>query len=130
MVLVVFFTINCDNDKSPSGPIGTGLVGTWKLTQMTYVNPDTTVTFNSSQLALIGFSITAILKSDSTYQTTEIDEGETTVETGTWSVSGHTITTISSENETVVVEYDLSGNKLTITIMEGGYGYIQEFTRQ
>ena len=128
--LITISFLSCDKDSSPTGPSGTGLVGTWQLTQMTYITPDTSFTFNASQLEQMGFSLKAILKSDSTYEVTEIDMEETDVETGTWSVSGNIITTVSSDNETEVVEFVLSGNKLTVTMMEEGYGFIQEFTRQ
>ena len=94
------------------------------------VSLDTTVTFNSSDLVKIDFSITVVINNDSSYQKTEIDQGVTSIETGSLSVSGNTITTINSGNETETMEYLLQGNKLTIMITQGSITYIQEFTRQ
>lgn len=130
VALVTLLSLSCgDDDKSPTGPTETGLAGTWKLTTLTVIEADTTV-FSSDELELGGFSIVVVLNSDSTYQHTEIDEGHTTVETGTWSVSGNTITLVPSKGDAYTVEYVLAGNTFTITVVEGPITYIQVFTRQ
>ncbi len=120
---VVALFLNCKNDNSPTSAQESGLVGTWKLSKMTIG----TLIFDD--LETIGFAVTLELKSDGTFRSTEVDEGLTTVETGTWSVSGNTLL-LTENNETISATYVLAGNKLTVTMTEEGQPLILEFIKQ
>ena len=85
---------------------------------------------NLSELQLSGFSVTPNISNDNTYTWTQTDEGVTTVETGTWSVSGKSLTTASSDGETTTFQFTLSGNKLTLKFSEDIASYTFELTRQ
>ena len=127
LLIVILFVLSCDDD-SPSKPNASDLIGTWVLTKMT-------VGGNEYNPVEMGFSVTIIFNSDGTFQSTEIDGEETTVDTGTWSTSGNTLTITSTEDGvTISGPYSVAGNKLTITITDEEDGelitYIYEFTKQ
>lgn len=131
LAIAAFFLMSCDDD-SPSKPGTGGLVGTWVLTKITVISSAGEFSYDPEDM---GYSVTVVLNSDNTFQATEEDEEEgTSVETGTWSASGSTLTITSSDGETVSGTYSIKGNKLTITITEEEegetYTIIQEFTKQ
>lgn len=125
---VALFSINCGDDN-PAASAEESLAGTWVLTKMTVTSSGGTLTFTSDQI-----SITVTIKSDHTYQATIIEQGITTPETGTWSISGNTVTFTDSDGETTAATFTIEGNKLTITFTETENGevitFVQEFVRQ
>ena len=128
VAFVAFFAVNCD--KSPTKPVEERIVGSWELTKLIVTSSEGSMTLNLSELQLSGFSVTLNLTNDYTYTWTQTDAGETTVETGTWSVSGKSLTTVSSDGETTTFQFTLSGNKLTLKLSEGVESFTFELTRQ
>lgn len=127
-VFIALFFINCGDDN-PAASAEESLVGTWVLTKMTATSSEGTLTFTPEQI-----SVTVTIKSDHTYQATIIQQGITTTETGTWSISGNTVTFTDSDGESTAVTFTIEGNELTITFTETDNGeqvtIVQEFVRQ
>ena len=128
VIFVALFAVNCD--KNPTKPVEERLVGTWELTKLTVTSQGATMTLDLSELQQSGFSVTLNISNDDTYTWTQTDEGVTTVETGTWSVSGKSLTTASSDGETTTFQFTLSDNKLTLKFSEDIASYTFELTRQ
>ena len=127
------FSVYSDDDY-PIGPGADKLIGTWKLeTSSTFygslTDPDSSnaTTFGSD------FSFTLTIK-DNYWTTDFVSLGETKSNSGTWSVSGNTITIKEQGEPDETSGYSISGNKLTITSSETIDGYtifeVAEFTRQ
>jgi len=130
-IIVISLFMSCKNKTTdPTEPSGSsGLVGTWKLTKLSVVTSTGSTTLTEAQLALLNFSIIFELKSDNTYVMTEVDEGSTTSETGSWQATDKTLT-VTSGDITQTFNYTLSGNKLSVSFSEGQEQYTQEYTRQ
>lgn len=132
LTLLLFSAFSDNND--PTSPGANKLIGIWKL--------NTTSTFygsltdpDSSNVTTLGsdFSFTLTIKDK--YWTIEfISLGETESSSGTWSVSGNTITIKEKGEPDETSDYSISGNRLTITSSETIDGYttfeVAEFTRQ
>ncbi len=125
---VALFSISCGDDN-PVASEEESIVGTWVLTKMTATFSGVTLTIPADEM-----SITVTIKSDNTYQATIIEEGITTPETGTWSISGNTVTLTDSDGEITTATFTIEGNKLTISFTETEEGVVltivQEFVRQ
>ena len=113
-LLIVFFsslTFNgCKKDDSNPVAPGDELVGTWQLTKLTITYLGTKYDYTPAQA---NFSMTLVIKSDRTYQTTTVDQGVTSIESGTWSLSNGKINIKHQDGSTESVSYTLVGNKLT-----------------
>ena len=100
--------ISCDSngDSGSSGGSGTGVVGTWEGTE-TMTEAGITMTFK----------MTLILKADNTYTADAIMSvmgvDYPSVDHGTYSVSGNTITLLSHDGD--VATGTISGNKITFS---------------
>lgn len=121
-------------DDDPTGSGDNKLIGIWKLYKSTtfygsLTDPD------SSNATTLGsdFSFTLTIK-DNTWTIDFISLGETESSSGTWSVSGNTITIKEPGEPDETSDYSISGNKLTVTSSETIDGYItfevSEFIRQ
>ena len=113
IAMSMFVFAACGDDPVSSGP--NDLIGTWIETlQTTYYgslsSPDSTrvLTFNSD----LGFTIT--FESDNTWTTASLIDDHIFTETGIWSATETTITW-NPDGQEEVVDYEISGNKLSIT---------------
>ncbi len=122
------FLTHCSDNSTSSG--SSGLPGTWELTKLTMETSFVKLEYNPSE---IGLSITLEINEDGTYTTTEIEEGETTTSSGTWTTDGNKLI-VDEGDEPIEFNYSLSRNKLIMSF-EGEYEGIpaaitQEFSRQ
>ncbi len=133
LIFLPFSAYSNDDDSTGSGD--NQLIGVWKLYKSTtfygsLTNPDSTnvTTFGSD------FSFTLTIKDDNTWAIDFVSSGETASSSGTWSVSGNTITVKEQGEPDETSDYSISGNKLSITDSETIDGYttfeVGEFTRQ
>ncbi len=122
------------DDDHLAAPGANKLTGIWKLYKSTtfygsLTDPD------SSNATTLGsdFSFTLSIK-DNTWTTDFVSLGKTESSSGTWSVSGNTITIKEQGEPDETSDYSISGNKLIITSSETIDGYttfeVAEFTRQ
>ncbi|MCX7798557.1 MAG: lipocalin family protein [Melioribacter sp.] len=134
-ILLLVFT-SCDKkDDNPVSP-DEDIFGTWILTKV--ILPD----YGNMELdpRAMGLSATFKMKSDHTFEMTFVDSDGTSTDTGTWSISDGKITMKSSSGDEVVFNYELSGNKMRITMQmnvsefglpgSGEMRVIMEFTKQ
>ncbi|MEW6195200.1 MAG: DUF5004 domain-containing protein [Bacteroidota bacterium] len=130
IMLVFTLYIGCSEDSTSSSS-EESLIGTWTLTSITLTTINNTVLTPEQA----GMSGTIIMRADKTFEATFTTDGEPNTETGTWSVSGNTIT-LTSETETIVLEnYSIQGNKLYVntTVNIDPFGELPvklEFTKQ
>jgi len=123
------------SDDNPTGPGANKLIGIWKLYRTTtfyasLTDPD------SSNVTTLGsdFSFTLTIKDENTWTIDFVSLGETESSSGTWSVSGNTITIKEEGEPEESSDYSISGNKLTVTSSETIDGYttieVSVFIRQ
>lgn len=108
VLLIGGLLVQC-HKKSSTGPAEDDLVGTWVLTGITIPGLGTFTP------ALMGYTVTVTLRNDGTYTWTEMEEGNETSSTGTWSATSNTIT-LTDDGETESVPYALEGNQLSVTM--------------
>lgn len=107
MIMAVMVSVSCSDDDDDDGGLESDLVGTWEMTE---VDGDEEyrlrITFNKN---LTG---TAVL--NYTF------DGETDTETESfeWKAEGNKLTLIY-EDQTVTNTYSISGDKLTVTELDG-----------
>ncbi len=122
------FLTHCSDNSTGSG--SSGLVGTWELTKLTMETSFVKLEYNPSE---IGLSITLEINEDGTFSITEIEEGETTNSSGTWTTDGNKLIVVEG-GQTLEFNYSLSRNKLIMSFEEDDDGITvsvtQEFTRQ
>ncbi|MEJ5351161.1 MAG: lipocalin family protein [Melioribacteraceae bacterium] len=134
LITLLIFTASCNKEDNPVSPEN-DIVGTWVLTKL--ILPDYgNMEINPQQA---GISVTFKMKSDHTFEATFTDSEGSETDTGTWSVSNGKITMKSNSGETQTFDYEISGNKLRITLqmdlsefgMPGvNTRVIMEFTKQ
>ncbi len=122
------FLTHCSDSSTGSG--SSGLAGTWELTKLTMETAFVKLEYNPSE---IGLSITLKINEDGTFSITEIEEGETTTSSGTWTTDGNKLIVVEG-GQTLEFNYSLSRNKLIMSFEEDDDGITvsvtQEFTRQ
>ncbi len=123
-----FFLTHCSDSSTGSG--SSGLVGTWELTKLTMQTSFVKLEYNPSE---IGLSISLEINEDGTFSITEIEEGETTNSSGTWTTDGNKLIVVEG-GQTLEFNYSLSRNKLIMSFEENDDGITvsvtQEFTRK
>lgn len=132
MIIMMLAVIGCkEDDDNPASSNESALVGTWVLTSITLTSINNTV-LTPEQAGING---TIIMNANKTFDATFTQDGVPDNETGTWSVSGTTLT-LTGETETIVLEnYTLQNNKLYVntTINVDPFGELPvklEFTKQ
>jgi len=135
LITLIVFASACNKDDNPVSPEN-DIVGTWVLTKL--ILPD----YGNMEITpqQVGISATFKMKSDHTFEVTFTDADGSDTDTGTWSVSNGKITMKSSSGETQTFDYEISGNKLRITLQMdlselgiagmGNMRVIMEFTKQ
>ena len=132
---LTFLLFSACSDDDPTGPGADSIVGVWKGVKNTVfygslTNPDS----SNVEILTDDISFTLTIKDDNTYTVEFVFLGVTESISGTWSVSGNTITITEPGEPTVTSDYSISGNTLTITSSETIDGYtifeVTTFTRQ
>ena len=116
MLLVFSFllTIGCEDDEATTPDT---VVGVWNMISITILSDGNTMNIDAGS----DYSMVMTFNEDGTYSNQGVMDGESHSESGTWSASGNTLTTIfDDEGETItdVWDYTLSGSSLSITITE------------
>ncbi len=111
-------------DDDPTGPEADSIVGVWKAETNTtsygsLTNPDSTevTTFGSD----ISFTLT--ISADNTWTAVFVGFGLTDSSSGTWSLSGNTLTIKEPGEPDSSSDFSISGNTLTLTSSETTDGY-------
>lgn len=129
LILMLFLTVavfsGCSDDDNPASAGSDSLIGVWKATTSTISygsesSPDSVDSFPFTA-GTIEFTLT--LKDDNTWTAVFVFLGESESSSGTWSVSGTTITVNEPGEETDTFEYSISGNNLTLKSSETIDGY-------
>ncbi len=90
------------------------IVGTWILTKWTLTIPPDVTVYTPEERA-----DTMVFKSDHTYEETLIlNQSVTFNDTGTWSISGSTLTTAETDGE--ILEREITGDVNNMTLTEAG----------
>ena len=135
MVLFSFLSVGCDKDKSPTKPSNDmALVGTWKLTKLSWTNPGSSGTYTESQLDSMGIVWTFKIEDDGTVEWTSNISGTLVTMPGTWSTSANQLTmTLKGPNDevgSITFKYAIEGNKLKLDWEMHGTKNYAEFTKQ
>jgi len=123
--LSVLFFVNCGDDNG-NGPAEHELVGTWELTKITIIVSEVTTTLTPE---LADMYMTLVVNADNTFSMTQTQEGVTETDTGTWDPS-ESKAVFTVEGETIIVDYTVTGNKVTLSYWQEGQNVILEFTKQ
>lgn len=119
LALLVFILVcglfigGCDKDSGTD--TGDDLTGTWELNEVTMNSKGQTVKVTPEQA---GVQITLELNSDGSFSVTEIREGVTAVETGTWHVDGNQLIIEPEDEAPESIPFSLDGNRMTISQIE------------
>jgi len=109
--IVLIIAYGCKKDDSNPTASGDDLVGTWVLTKVIVITPQGKVNYTPQQA---GITMTVTLRSDKTYQQTQTTNGQTTNESGTWSVSNGSIIANATTGTTMTLPYRVNGNILQL----------------
>ena len=134
LVFTLFFSA-CEKDSPTKPKEEVTLVGTWKVSKMSWTSSSESGTYTESQLDSMGLVLTYKLKEDSTMELITNIDGPLMTLTGTWSTSGNQLTMTSKgpngEIGTLVNEYAIDGNILKLNWqISAGTKYYAEFTKQ
>lgn len=110
MLLGLFVASTCDK-VTDSKDNDDGLVGTWKLTEMS-------VNGISISIAAFGVSMTLVVNADETYSMTMSIGGDEDTETGTWTATSSHLTINPTGGGSETIPYTLDGDQLTLTTIE------------
>ncbi|OGU59879.1 MAG: hypothetical protein A2V66_05105 [Ignavibacteria bacterium RBG_13_36_8] len=128
ILLSVFLMTNCDTSEGDTSL----LVGTWILTSITETHHGQIETIDPEAW---GIEETVTFSADGTYARNFIYGDKTDSYTGTWSTSGNNLTVNHQDGYSWTAPYNISGNKLTITMTDndpetGTTTTTQEYTKR
>ena len=126
ILLSILFIVGCDNSTESSVD---PLVGVWEGTEMTVSNDEMSETYQLNDPTSDLGTITYIFGADGIYSNTSVSSYGTESDSGTWSSTGGKLTIIDDEG-TEIMDYTLSGNTLTISMVEDGLTISATFTKQ
>ena len=113
-MLPLLFWLGCEDDATDdTNP----LVGVWEMTSASFLiqsNPSETITITADN----DNSETMILGEDGTYSYSGKINGEDDSGSGSWSSTANKLTIMEDGEETVIVDFSISGSTLTVTITE------------
>jgi len=119
LLFLTLFVFSACGDDDPTGPGADSIEGVWKAVTNTtsygsLTSPDSTdvTTFGT----VIQFTLT--INDDNTWSAVFVVAGETESDSGTWSVSGNTITIKAPDEPDTSSDFVVSGNTLTLTSSE------------
>ena len=114
--LLILFTVGCgDDDATDADP----LVGVWEMTTASILiefTPSQTITYNSDE----NNNETMILAEDGTYSSSGYSYGESFSGSGSWSSTSNKLTIIEDGEDTLILDFSISGSTLTL-ISNGTY---------
>ena len=125
ILLSILFIAGCDNNSTQSSV--NPLVGIWEASEMTMTLEGTTITMELNDPTSDIGTMTYIFGADGVFTTTSVSSYGTENDNGTWSSTGGKLT-LFDEEDTVVLDYTISGNTLTFTGLETEDGFTLNFT--
>ena len=114
--LLILFTVGCGDDDATADDTNP-LVGVWEMTSASFLiqsNPSTTITITADA----NNYETMILGEDGTYSVSGVSDGESYSGSGSWSSTANKLTIMEDGEETVIVDFSISGSTLTTTLTE------------
>ena len=114
--LLILFTVGCGDDDATTDDTNP-LVGVWEMTSASFLiqsNPSQTITITADN----DNSETMILGEDGTYSVSGNEDGYSYSGSGSWSSTANKLTIMEDGEETVIVDFSISGSTLTATITE------------
>ena len=114
--LLLIFSFGCEDDKATEEEVNP-LVGVWEMTSASILiqsNPSQTITLTADA----DNNETMILGEDGTYSYSGKINGESESGSGSWSSTANKLTIMEDGEETVIVDFSISGSTLTVTITE------------
>ena len=115
--LLLIFSCGCEDDKAETEIEQVDpLVGVWEMVSASltvFSNPSQTITYNADA----NNSETMILGEDGVFSSNGKISGESFNDGGTWSSTGNKLSIITPE-ETMIIDYTLNGNTLTLVQSE------------
>lgn len=131
ILLISIISCKSDEGSSATDPVSTSLVGTWILTKITLKSGTSSLSLTPAQAQI---ESTIIAKADGSYTATTIQNGITTITSGSYATDGKVIIFKDQAVTTTTTEYTLSKNTLvvvqTITALGVESPADLEFTRQ
>ena len=117
LILIALLIVGCEKDTPTESSVHP-LVGIWNVTEVTVTEGSVaqTITIEGND------SATIIFGENNTASITSTIDGETSADSGTWSVTGNYITVIISDADTEIWTYSISGNILTLIMEEAEDG--------
>ena len=116
IVLPLLLMVGCEDEKATEEEVNP-LVGVWDMTSASILvqsNPSTTITITKDAN---NFE-TMILGEDGTYSYSGKWDGESDSGSGSWSSTANKLTIMEDGEETVIVDFSISGSTLTATLTE------------
>ena len=113
--LMVF--ISCKDDKASESDSVNPLVGVWEMTSASILiqsNPSQTITINADA----NNSETMVLGEDGTYSYSGKIDGVSESGSGSWSSTGSKLTIMEDGEDTIIVDFSISGSTLTTSLTE------------
>ena len=113
--LMVF--IGCEDDKASESDSVNPLVGVWEMTSASILiqsNPSQTITINADA----NNSETMVLGEDGTYSYSGKIDGVSESGSGSWSSTGSKLTIMEDGEDTIIVDFSISGSTLTTSLTE------------
>ena len=112
ILLSILFIAGCDNNSTQSSV--NPLVGIWEASEMTMSIEGMAITIELNDPTSDIGTVTYIFGADGVFTTTSVSSYGTESDNGTWSSTGGKLTLIDSE-DTLVIDFTISGNTLTFT---------------
>ena len=114
VIFSILFTIGCEDDKAAEEDVNP-LVGVWEMTSASFLiqsNPSETITITADANNIH----TMILSEDGTYSSSGKQDGDSY--SGNWSSTANKLTIMEDGEDTIIVDFSISGSTLTTTVTE------------
>ena len=114
--LLILFTVGCGDDDATTDDTNP-LVGVWEMTSASFLiqsNPSETITITADN----NNSETMILGEDGTYSSSGKQDGDSDSGSGSWSSTANKLTIMEDGEDTIIVDFSISGSTLTTTVTE------------
>ena len=116
VIFSILFTIGCEDDKAAEEDVNP-LVGVWEMTSASFLiqsNPSETITITADANNIH----TMILSEDGTYSSSGKQDGDSYSGSGSWSSTANKLTIMEDGEDTIIVDFSISGSTLTTTVTE------------
>ena len=123
IALFSFGVLACDNDSEPSPEVNAStLEGVWIVTSAVAENcNDASENGTFASVCTPTDCLSVEFRADGTFVSTELDDGVTTTDEGTYSVSGNQLT-LTEGGMSEVAAFTIDGNTLTLSGNEASTG--------